>query len=282
MKLWAVSDLHLRHEANRRALQELAAHPEDWLILAGDTGEAPEHLELALDVLSRRFARVVWVPGNHDLWTSPTDRSGLAGEAKYRRLVELCRAYGAVTPEDPYPVWPGPVGGGEGAAAGAGRPVRIAPLFLLYDYTFGPDGVPPERAVEWAMEHEVLCADEALLRPDPWPSRQAWCAERCRRTEERLARATRDGTELVLVNHWPLRRDLAILPAVPRFAVWCGTRRSEDWHLRFNARAVVFGHLHIPQTKQRDGVRFEEVSFGYPRNWQGRRTLEDALRQILP
>lgn len=292
MKLWAVSDLHLRHEANRRALRDLAPRPEDWLILAGDTGEAIEHLELALEILTRRFARVVWVPGNHDLWSSPTDRSGLVGEAKYRRLVELCREHGALTPEDPYPVWPGPVGtepaGGapHGAPAEAGgaadRPVRIAPLFLLYDYTFGPDHVPPERAVEWAMEHEVLCADEALLRPDPWPSRQAWCAERCRYTEERLARATEDGADLVLVNHWPLRRDLAILPAVPRFAVWCGTRRSEDWHLSFHARTVVFGHLHIPQTQQRDGVRFEEVSFGYPRNWQGRRTLDEALRQILP
>lgn len=311
MKLWAVSDLHLRHEANRQALRDLAPHPEDWLILGGDVGEGVEQLELALDVLSRRFARIVWVPGNHDLWSSPTDRTGLAGEAKYLRLVEVCRAYGASTPEDPYPIWPGPVGVGTAADSGrtagsgvrtvdgaaqapsshggdsgtqeaSGRPVRIAPLFLLYDYTFGPDHVPPERAVEWAMEHEVLCADEALLRPDPWPTRQAWCAERCRRTEERLARTARDGTELVLVNHWPLRRDLAVLPAVPRFAVWCGTRRSEDWHLRFNARAVVFGHLHIPQTVERDGVRFEEVSFGYPRNWQGRRTLEGSLRQILP
>jgi hypothetical protein len=29
-------------------------------------------------------------------------------------------------------------------------------------------------------------------------------------------------------------------------------------------------------------VPFEEVSFGYPRNWLGRRTLEESLRQILP
>ncbi|MGD2113745.1 MAG: metallophosphoesterase [Acidobacteriota bacterium] len=274
MNLLAVADLHLNHEANREALARIAPRPDDWLILAGDVGEREEHLRFALDLLAPRFARLVWVPGNHDLWTVPARRRAPAGEEKYRRLVEICRSRGVYTPEDPYPIWP--------PSAGTARPIRIAPLFLLYDYTFGPDDVPPERAVEWAMEMDILCADEALLRPDPHRSRAAWCAERCRITEERLAAATADGSATVLVSHWPLRRDVTQLPAVPRFVIWCGTRKTEDWHRRFNAEAVVHGHLHIPRTRRVDGVRFEEVSFGYPRNWQGRRTLDGALRRILP
>jgi 3',5'-cyclic AMP phosphodiesterase CpdA len=273
VKLWAIADLHLRHEANRRALEQLAPRPNDWLILAGDVGETEEHLRFALDVLSRRFARLLWVPGNHDLWSPPSAPDGFEGVAGYRRLVEICRSRGVLTPEDPYPLWP---------AASGDRPLRIALLFLLYDYTFVPDGVPPERAVQWAMETETLCADEVLLKPAPYPSRQAWCAARCDEAARRLAAATANGEELVLVNHWPLRRELAVLPAVPRFAVWCGTRRTEDWHRRFRARSVVYGHLHIPKTTVVDGVRFHEVSFGYPRNWSGRWTLDDALRQILP
>ena len=275
MKLWAIADLHLRHDANRHALAGLAPRPDDWLILAGDVGETLETLRFALETLTPRFARLLWVPGNHELWSAPSAPPEHSGEAGYHKLVELCRTFGALTPEDPYPVWPGTAG------EGGGR-VRIAPLFLLYDYTFGPDGVPPERAVAWALEADTLCADEALLDPSPYPSRAAWCAERCRRAEERLAEAAADGSELVLVNHWPLRRELAVLPAVPRFVVWCGTRRTEDWHRHFRARAVVYGHLHIPKTTVVDGVRFEEVSFGYPRNWMGRRTLEESLRQILP
>ncbi len=39
MKLYAISDLHLANAPNREALQELPAHPEDGLILAGDVGE---------------------------------------------------------------------------------------------------------------------------------------------------------------------------------------------------------------------------------------------------
>ncbi len=31
---------------------------------------------------------------------------------------------------------------------------------------------------------------------------------------------------------------------------------------------MVYGHLHIPRTTFEDGTRFEEVSLGYPREWQ--------------
>ena len=42
MKLYALSDLHVGFEPNRAALESLAAHPEDWLILGGDrSGSSP-------------------------------------------------------------------------------------------------------------------------------------------------------------------------------------------------------------------------------------------------
>ncbi|HVB37983.1 MAG TPA: metallophosphoesterase, partial [Vicinamibacterales bacterium] len=164
---------------------------------------------------------------------------------------------------------------------GEGAPCVIAPLFLLYDYSFAPDGLSPARAVDWATDSGVLCADEKLLHPDPYPSRERWCDARVRLTEARLSAVPRDHG-LVLVNHFPLRRDLAVLPAIPRFAIWCGTRRTEDWHTRFPVRAVVSGHLHIRATHWRDGVRFEEVSLGYPRHWQPEHGLAPYLREILP
>ena len=87
---------------------------------------------------------------------------------------------------------------------------------------------------------------------------------------------------LVLINHFPLRSDLADTPFVPRFRIWCGTRRTEDWHVRFGAAVVVSGHVHIRRTDWRDGVRFEEVSLGYPRQWTQQRGIDAYLRQILP
>jgi hypothetical protein len=156
----------------------------------------------------------------------------------------------------------------------------LAPLFLLYDYSFRPDDIPVEGALAWAEEEGIVCADELLLHPDPYPTRAAWCAARCAYTEARLHAAA--GAPLVLINHFPLRQDLAVLPRIPRFSLWCGTRRTDDWHLRFHAQAVIYGHLHIPGTRWRDGIRFEEVSFGYPKQRPDPRPIERYLRQILP
>jgi 3',5'-cyclic AMP phosphodiesterase CpdA len=270
VKLYAISDLHLRYPANLQALRALPPRPQDWLIVAGDVGETVEHLALAFRELVPRFAKVIWVPGNHELWTMPNDRTGPRGEARYQMLVEVCRDFGVLTPEDPYPLW-----------TGEGGPCVIAPLFLLYDYSFHPDDVRDENAIAWALEERILCTDEALLHPDPHPTRQAWCAARVADAEARLS-ALPEGTTTVLVNHWPLRRELAVLPAIPRFSIWCGTRLTEDWHLRFHAKAVVYGHLHIRRTRLIDGVRFEEVSLGHPGQWLAERGLEGHLREILP
>jgi 3',5'-cyclic AMP phosphodiesterase CpdA len=271
MKLYAVSDLHLANRVNLQAVEALPAHPDDWLILAGDTGELEEHLQVALILLSARFKQLLWVPGNHDLWTLPTSGLSLKGEARYRRLVSLCRDFGVLTPEDPYVRWPG-----------KDRTYLLAPLFLLYDYSFRPPHIPLARAVEWAAESGVVCTDEELLLPDPYPSPAAWCAQRCQETEKRLEKAAREGVPMILINHFPLRQDMAQLRRFPRFSLWCGTRRTENWHTRFPVSVVVYGHMHIRGTHYREGVRFEEVSLGYPRDWNHKRGLDYYLREILP
>lgn len=270
MKLYAISDLHLNKQINQEKLAQLPPHPDDWLIVAGDVGHNDSQFHFAWTVLTQRFAKVIWTPGNHDLWTIPGGADNLYGEEKYQHLVAMCRNYGVLTPEDPYVRW-----------TGEGPICLLAPLFTLYDYTFRPDDVPAERALAWAEETNVICNDEFLLHPNPYVTRTAWCQARCRNTEPRLVEAAAQGP-LILINHYPLRRDLAILPLIPRFSLWCGTRRTEDWHTRFGALAVVYGHLHIRSTHFRDNVRFEEVSLGYPQNWNQQRSIKDYLRQILP
>jgi predicted phosphodiesterase len=271
MELWAISDLHVGFEANRAALAGVTARPDGWLILAGDIGETEEHLQLTLDALAPRFRKLLWCPGNHELWT--VGAHDARGVAKYERLVKICRERGVLTPEDDYVVWD----------AGAGERFLLAPLFLLYDYTFRPDHIAPEHAVAWAAESGILCADEKLLHPAPYATRQAWCAARCELSAQRLERALRDtGLRSILINHFPLKHALAKLPAIPRFQVWCGTRRTEDWHTRFNAAVVVSGHLHIRKTSVHDGCRFEEVSLGYPgRQWRPSDGIDVHLRKIV-
>ena len=272
MKLYAISDLHLANRPNCTALEALPPHPEDWLILAGDIGEIDEHLKFALYILTRRFRRVIWVPGNHDLWTLPAHPSRLRGEARYRYQVSICRDFGVLTPEDPYETW---------HDEKEGRDYLLVPMFLLYDYSFRPAHIPEEKAVDWAAESGVVCTDEELLHPDPFDSVSTWCAQRCKYTENRLKNIPA-AASIVLINHFPLLEDMAHLPRFPRFSVWCGTKRTVDWHTRYPVSVVVYGHMHMRGTQYRGGVRFEEVSMGYPRDWNQARGMNYYLRQILP
>ncbi|KAK8062008.1 metallophosphoesterase-like protein [Apiospora phragmitis] len=295
MKLYAIGDLHLGHRLNKEELANLRPHPDDGLILVGDIGETPAHLELAFAAATRNFAQVFWCPGNHELYSLVTQTT-LRGRDKYQECVDVARRYGVKTPEDPYTVWEaGDYGDGDGG------PVLIAPVFALYDYSFRPAHVSREGALKWAEEADTVASDEFLLHPDPYPTREAWCealvAETERRLEEAIAAYQAKTTttseqqeqkplSLVIANHWPLREDLIYIPRVPRFTLWCGTKRTANWHTRFHAKVVVSGHLHVPRTDWRDGTRFEECSLGYPRQWEPARAqgldINDCLREILP
>jgi 3',5'-cyclic AMP phosphodiesterase CpdA len=233
--------------------------------------EKAADIEWALRALRVRFAAVIWVPGNHELWTLSTDPVRLGGDARYRYLVSMCRELNVLTPEDPFPIWRGP-----------GGPIVIVPLFTLYDYSFRPDGTNSKaESLALAYETGIVCSDEAVLRPDPYPSADAWCHARVEETERRLKELP-PGIPTILVSHFPLTREPTRVLRYPEFAQWCGTERTADWHLRFDARVVVYGHLHIPRTSWQDGVRFEEVSFGYPEELEQNPDRPRALRQVFP
>ena len=204
MKLYAISDLHIDHDSNRMEMENLPEYPEDWLIVAGDVCSTRSHLRFAFRVLTEKFARVIWVPGNHELWSTRSDDNRM-GEAKYMDLVDICHDFGVISPEDPYVMW-----------EGEGGPHHIVPLFLLYDYSFRPDDVEQENAVQWAVDAGVLCRDEGLLKSAPYKDKAAWCHARYAYTISRMSELA-DNIPQIIVNHFPLRYDLVRLPRIPRF-----------------------------------------------------------------
>ena len=156
-RLLAISDLHIGYQENRAHADSLApADPDDWLIVAGDVGEVFADVGFVLASLANRFARVIWVPGNHELWTPPSDPVALRGVARYEALLTLCRRFGVLTPEDEFPVWPGP-----------GGPVTVAPLFTLYDYSLRP---APRRRRR-ATRHARSTARTSGQRRSGWRAR---------------------------------------------------------------------------------------------------------------
>ncbi len=279
--LLATSDLHVSHVGNQAVVDRIQPRADgDWLIVAGDVADRVADIERTLRLLRDRFERVIWAPGNHELWTTSRDPVRLRGQERYEHLVELCRGLDVLTPEDEYPVW----------TTAEGEDLVVAPLFPLYDYSWRPAGMTIAQALEHGRQTGVYCTDEMLLHPDPFGSLAEWGQERLRLTRHRLDRIPADR-RTVLVSHWPLSRLPTSILRYPHFAMWCGSQETEDWHQRYRAAVAVYGHLHIPVTFELAGVRFEEVSLGYPREWRARgdRTpdqlpdpLPDPVRRIEP
>jgi hypothetical protein len=158
--LFAVSDLHTSHAANGRIVDDLRPESsDDWLIVAGDVGDTFADVERVLRLLRQRFAKVIWTPGNHELWTLQQDPVQLRGEARYQALVRMCQNNDVVTPEDEFAVWLGPTG-----------PMTIVPLFQLYDHSWLAPGTKTKKeSLEYAHRMGVVCTDEMILHPDPYP-----------------------------------------------------------------------------------------------------------------
>ena len=152
--LWAISDLHTGYTANKPVIESLyPSTPEDWLIVAGDVADRTDHIRWSLELLRQRFAKVIWVPGNHELWTTGKDPMQVFGRARYDYLVEMCDELDVLTPEHPYPTWTGP-----------GGPAVIVPMFLLYDYSFLPAGAATKaEGLAIAKQRNVVATDEFLL-----------------------------------------------------------------------------------------------------------------------
>lgn len=267
-RIWAASDLHLANPTNRHAVEEGLPPGGAVLLLAGDIGERVEHLEWLLARVRPRFDVVLWVPGNHELWTVPGDPDRSVGVERYERYVETCRRHDVLTPECPY-----------STVSVDGEPLTLVPLFLLYDHSFGLGTTPTATALERARQDGTTSLDERFLDPRPYDDVASWCSDRLAATEARLA-ALPAGSRTLLVNHFPLRAGMSRVPGLPAFSLWSGTSRTEDWHVLHRAALVVSGHLHRAGTSVVDGVVFEQVSLGNPHEWRGR--TPRPFRQVWP
>ncbi|MGP6172942.1 metallophosphoesterase family protein [Corynebacterium sp. A21] len=241
--LWFTSDLHVTWPANRERIERLQpADPGDWLIVAGDVAERIDLVVETLAALRRRFARVIWTPGNHELFSRAADR--FKGRARYLQLVDLLRQVGVDTPEDEYPVF---------------GDVTVAALFTLYDYSFRPAHLSAAEALAGARLARATLDDELYIAP--FVDIPEWCAERVSYSRERLAAVS--GPTL-LVNHWPLVVEPTLRLGKPEMALWCGTTATRSFAQDFDAIGAVHGHLHMPGEIRVDGVSYFDVSLGYP------------------
>merc|ERR1719281_766715 len=73
-RIFAISDVHIDHGPSVLAWAEGISATEfknDILLVAGDLGDTFNAVKRGLMTFKKRFRRVFYVPGNHDMWIRP-------------------------------------------------------------------------------------------------------------------------------------------------------------------------------------------------------------------
>jgi predicted phosphodiesterase len=238
MRVFAISDLHLDYAVNREWLQELPAHEynDDVLILAGDVSDRLALLDAAFSACVRRFAVVLYVPGNHDLWINREHMHD--SFAKLDAVLASTREHGVRT--DIFRT----------------DDLAIVPLLGWYDYSFG-------------AADDYLRAAWADYRHCRWPDHDEIALTRffTERNAGASSPALADAGRIITFSHFLPRID--VMPErIPekhrKIYPVLGTTVLEKQLRELGSSLHVYGHSHVNRRVDIDGVTYVNNAFGYP------------------
>jgi len=92
-RVFSISDLHVDYKLNLLWVSNLSDfdYNKDYLICAGDISHKIKLLSITLKLLSEKFKKVLFVPGNHDLWVRENNFSNSL--EKFYKLKDLCGSF---------------------------------------------------------------------------------------------------------------------------------------------------------------------------------------------
>ena len=213
----------------------MSDYQNDVLVLAGDVANTLSLLERSLRALCRRFRKVLFVPGNHDLWVVREAGCQTSLE-KFQDVIDVVASSGASMQPFRH-----------------GR-LSIIPLLGWYDNSFGEPGETLKQV--WMDYH-------ACRWPTGFEANQI--AIHFTTLNQKYA-APVDG-KVITFSHFLPRIDL--MPAsFPEDKRWLypvlGTARLEAQLRQLNARVHIYGHSHLNRMITIDGVTYINNAFGYP------------------
>ena len=237
MKVYALSDLHIEHAANGAWLRALPeqSHRGDVLLLAGDAADTLARLRLVFGELTRRFLKVIFVPGNHDLWVTG-EEEGTDSLAKFARVQALADECGV------------------SMAPFHCGPLSIVPLLSWYDYSFGPPGA----ALKAAWSDFRACRWPGGMGPDQ-VARHFHALN--------LPSLRTVNTHLISFSHFLPRADLLPQPPGATRALLLpvlGSDALERQLRQLRPQLHVFGHSHARLDATHDGIRYLNLALGTP------------------
>ncbi|HEY0685456.1 MAG TPA: metallophosphoesterase [Steroidobacter sp.] len=236
-RLFALSDVHVDYDVNARWVRDLsrADYRDDILILAGDITHKVPELASCLSAFATRFAKVLFVPGNHELW--------VMGEAPERTSLDKFADVVAVAEQSGICMQPYSHGD-----------VLIVPLLGWYDYSFG---APSEDLYHMWMDFHA-CRWPSGFQPDDVSAHF---------TKLNSSISVQGATRIVTFSHFLPRIDLLPSYVSSRHRLLdpvLGSTRLERQLRELGSSMHVYGHSHINRRIELDGVTYINNAFGYP------------------
>ncbi len=251
MRIFAVSDVHVDYEENRRWVSGLSSqdYQHDCLIVAGDLSDDLLRLSQCLDTLVRKFYRVFFIPGNHDVWVNRS--APFCSVEKFDHVLQLANECGAVT---------------RSASIGS---YTFVPIHSWYDFSFGE----PSEYIKSAWMDFKRCR---------WPDNIAHPRDIVEHFFSYNTTPEIDSNNTVIsFSHFLPRIDVmpSFIPTSKReiYPV-LGSSEIDRWVRALPADIHVYGHSHVNRSVSIDGVRYVNNAFGYPNEG---RIARKALLNVL-
>lgn len=236
-RVFAVSDIHVDYDVNFQWVRKLsrADYRDDILILAGDVTHKLAELASCLNEFATRFFKVLFVPGNHDVW--------VLGEAPERTSLQKFADVMAVVEHNGASMEPYRRGD-----------VLIAPMLSWYDYSFGE---PSTDLYNMWMDFHA-CRWPAGFRPED-------VASYFMDQNQRIS--THGAGRIITFSHFLPRIDLIPPQVSSRHRLLdpvLGSARLDQQLRQLGSSIHVYGHSHINRRISIDGVTYINNAFGYP------------------
>lgn len=261
-RLWTWSDVHVDYAKNLELIKAVSPidFRNDTLILAGDVTDKLELLEECLFALTERFANVVYVPGNHELWVrnSPTKNS----LDKLYDIQRLCESLDILT----QPVRIG--------TAAPERALWVVPLLSWYHGKGHPDTLYGEKPGCDDRTAEMW-SDFFLAK---WPESMADDVAQYMLQQNTQAVEQPYDAPVVSVSHFLPRQDLMkpskgifkyikALDPYPEFnfSEVAGSQGIEKQIRQLQSSVHIYGHQHRNKIREYDGVTYVSHCMGYPK-----------------
>ncbi len=236
MRCFCISDIHVDYEENAAWIASLSCfdYRDDILIVAGDLTDNVQLLEKSLRQLADRFNKVLFVPGNHDLWVVRSKQR--TSFEKFDLIRRIASDIGIIM--EPY-------------HSGS---LTVVPLLGWYDYSFG---VP-------SVEHQERWMD---YRACLWP--EGYNESEITRyfTEKNIQHLDLKNETLISFSHFLPRIDLmpAYIPHNKRMLYpILGSSILDRQVQRLKPNIHIYGHSHVNRKVRLDDISYINNAFGYP------------------